>query len=349
MIHALAQAGHNVLPVGTANDPKAPAMAFTGRRLDPRQTIAVCHRNGSGAYGVRCDNLVVIDFDDYRPDQQDFARQRFGAPSVEVGTARGVHWYYRRSPKFDPRSARVVLSDAGIQADVKSGQSEFVIGPQSQRADGVNYHPISGDLAHDDLALIEPLADIKPDKLRLVQKGFRHKELRQLAVVQVPFCDSPDELVENLRLHADLNFDDPSSVSMKEIRGIVRWTWEKHVAGTLVCRDGRGFFTPSSAMQQIGGNPDALALFFVLMNAHADLDRVFVLRHEAMREKGLIDLSRRRFRAARDHLISVGVLCRVEPAVPRVSAATYSLNPKGEGLICISGPELVQGGYQPHD
>jgi hypothetical protein len=336
----LHKSGFNVLPVGTQRDPKAAAMSFTGKRLNPAQAAAICRKNRSGAYGVRLDDTVVVDFDEDVVGHRDFIRQRFGTPSVQVATARGYHFYYRQCSAFDARAARQIISDAGIAADVKAGPEQYVIGPESQRMDGVVYHPVMGDLARTSLTQIDPLSDINPDKLRqdpdpVFIRGQRHEALKKHAHETVWACQDLPELVDNLRMFADLTFDDRASFTDGEIANLAKWYWDKRMTGALRSGEDCAGWVPHYAVDTLWGNDDAIALLTTLVRHHGRTGRAFKLSHQGMTRAQLTRMGRRRFVTARESLLGAGLLGISAQAQVGVCARSYRLclgrKVKGEG------------------
>ncbi len=333
MMRRLDSAGFNILPVGNSRDPKAAVIPFTGKRLSVDQAIAICHKNKSGAYGVRCDQIVVVDFDEYKPDHIKWANHRFGEPSVTVFTARGVHAYYKRPDGWDYRGAAQVIKDAGVKADLKFGGEQYVIGAQSCRMDGAIYHPQKGDLPTSPLAPIDPIADIKPDLLRenrdLIRKGERHTTLTKIGLREVGCCATVEELTDNLIMRAQFDFEDPQSFGIGEIEAIAFWVWRIHVEGRNSIAT-RGHLTiRREDLTMIGCDPDALYLYSHLVSAHGNRDQ-FILNYEAMRKHGLVTFSRQRFKAARDRLQNHGLLHRISwPNPSEQLAAYFSLYPGG--------------------
>ncbi len=341
ILFGLSRAGFNVLPVGRPDDPKAAAIPFAGKKIDPRQTLAVCKKNKSGAYGVRCDGIVVVDFDEMNPDHVDFASFKFGKPEVTVGTGRGLHAYYRMPLGWDHRGAAQVLKDANIKADVKWGGDQYVIGPKSCRMDGVNYHPIKGQLELSGLSDIRVISEINPDQLGergKVPKGQRHKWLTSRCVNIIHTCETSQELFDNLRMEAALRCEDGLEVTTSEIAKIVEWAWDMMLAGKINPPHDPGFQISRRALTLIGPDDNALSLYVRLMSSHGINGGSFLLNGEAMKRAGLTSLSRQKFRDARDHLLNVGLLkITAEYRFSEGKAREYRLSvppvPRGEGLI----------------
>ncbi|WP_411891944.1 bifunctional DNA primase/polymerase [Yoonia sp. SDW83-1] len=329
MMNRLDRAGFQLLAVGRPDDPKAAAYPFKDKSLTLKRAISVCHKNRSGAYGVRLDKHVVIDLDEYDPDQIGFVAERFGQPSVQVATGRGVHAYYRRPYAFDATGTKNVLNDAGVRADVKSGRNQYVIGPQSCRMDGVNYHPLSGDLANDNAL---PLIADEGHDTEKIQKGDRHQAMVRCAVQEVGCCSSYPELADNLIMRAKLEFEDPQSFASGEIEQIALWAWGKHCRGEISLGTKGHFNVQRCNFIKIGCDPDAVQLYCTLLSAHANRG-TFLLNYDAMRKAGLITFSRQRFRTARDRLQNLGLLYRYSWPNPAMKiAANWSLYPRGGAL-----------------
>jgi hypothetical protein len=132
-IARLKGAGSPLLPLGVGADGKAPlTKAWAASKLSFAQILAPLHRSGSRMYGVRLDDLAVIDCDTDDPALVTDLETRFGPASVLVRTPRGLHLFYRLSCQGTVPNLR----SEGLPVDIKTGPRSYVAGPLSERADG---------------------------------------------------------------------------------------------------------------------------------------------------------------------------------------------------------------------
>lgn len=103
-------------------------------------------------FGIRCDHLVVLDFDEKQAGREWFRRHR-SVCKVIVETRRGVHLYFKRTGDMSNR----VKAEPDL--DIRAGRGGYVVAPSS-RVDGFTYSFVEG---FDDLDL---LADFDPTWVR---------------------------------------------------------------------------------------------------------------------------------------------------------------------------------------
>ncbi len=304
-IARLQRAKYSLIPLGGGDDGKSPLGKLVGRpRRKLGQILAPMHNRRSLMYGIRLDGLVVVDLDSDDPKLLQEMERRFGVSPVHVKTPRGRHLYYSAGPGKLPN-----LKKEGFPVDIKRGANSYVAGPGSIRTDGGDYLSVKDDLATATL----PMIKLPPAGKRRVEEGNRHNHLVNEAKAMVEFVDSQSELAEKLFYLRDETHENPESMTEGEVEGIAAWAWKLRLEGQLYSKLNSAFrisrqhdnliFTRLSAPE------DAFALYSRLVKAHGHCPgKTFVLDYAAMRENGLVSMSLRRFIAARDGLISLGLL-----------------------------------------
>lgn len=296
--------GLHLLPLGGGIDGKAPLLrAWAGPCLTLAQILAPMHRSGSQAYGVRLDDLVVIDCD---VDDIGLVAQmeaRFGESPVHVKTPRGRHLYYRSGGDVPS------LRGEGLPVDVKTGGRSYVVGPVSVRPDGGFYDPAKGVLGID---LLPCLRNAATHKAGSIPTGHRHGELVKEAMHMLELVDSVEELLANLEGIRDDWCADPATMPDHELRDIAGWAWKCRLNNSIYRGRDSAFPVQRLALDALRSQQngtDAIALMVVLMDQHGHAPgKRFPLDFTAMRSAGLINLSTPRLRAARRALESAGLL-----------------------------------------
>ncbi|WP_137701089.1 hypothetical protein [Marimonas lutisalis] len=145
-----------------------------------------------------------------------------------------------------------------------------------------------------------------PKKIPVGERHFYLVDVGQQLVTEVR---SEHELFLKLKHERDANCEDPTSKPDHELDGIAAWWWKNRLENRLY--QGRDSAFPMSriALDLLRGDSDAEHLYVRLCDKHGHAPgKTFGLDHGAMREAKLTDLSRDRFRRARDKLLSVGLL-----------------------------------------
>lgn len=306
----LVRAGFPLLPLGGGTDGKAPLVrAWAGPALPLAHVLAPLHRSGEQVYGIRLDDLAVIDCDDDDPALVAAMEARFGASPVHVKTPRGRHLYYRANPTETVPNLRV----AGLPVDIKTGAQSYVVGPLSLRPDGGAYVAAKGVLGIDALPTLRaPLrpAPEAPGAVMLV--GHRHVRLVKEAVAMVEFVDSAEELTANLAAVRDDLCQDAENFPDSEVAKISDWAWKVRLENRVFQGRQSAFSVQRLALDALRrweNGTDALALYVMLVDQHGHIPgKRFVLDFKAMRASGLTRLSVPRLRAARRTLQAVGLL-----------------------------------------
>lgn len=353
MFH-LHQAGFSLLPLGDGRDGKAPVVRFANTpKLPFDRIIATMHRFGSLMFGIRLQGHVVLDLDQFDEDLLISLTDRFGPATVHVRTPLGVHLYFLAPAKKLPN-----LRSEGLPVDVKSGPNVFVAGPGSIRPTGEEYYYASeGRLGETELTQLKippsaPLStsskrpttkkasptEIKHDFEGKIKVGSRNKHLVEFAAQVVRHVADLHGVLENLRLERDAHCQDPETVAEGELEKIAAWAWQKRLDNSLYQARQSSFQIDRVALDRLAGRrggSDAISLYVILIDQHGHCPgKAFTLIHDGMRYAGLTDLSRDRFRAARQMLEDSGLLKLAHRPVPGRSHARFRLmRPVPNGVL----------------
>ena len=140
-------------------------------------------------------------------------------------------------------------------------------------------------------------------------------------------------LAERLAQFRDETFEEPSSVPDDEIRKVARWAWQKRCDNSIYTGGSSAFRIERDVVELLSSSPDALALYVTLNSQHGHQPgKAFGLNHDAMRNAGLINLSRERFREARRALENAGLLELALCHQQGVKARQYRLSRPARGL-----------------
>lgn len=288
------------------------AASWAGLPLTLRRVLGPLYRAGSQIYGVRLDDLAVIDCDEDNDNLVAAMEARFGQSPVHVKTPRGRHLYFRAKGKAPN------LRSEGFPVDIKTGPRAYVVGPLSKRPDGGLYLPIKGILGEDTLPLLghgeAPQSAIGVGKQVTlpIPVGDRHNSLVKAAMQMVEFVVSLEELAANLEGVRDDLCADVSTMPDGELRAIAKWAWECRLDNRIYKGRNSAFSLERSALDALRGwqnQTDALGLYVMLVDLHGHAPgKRFALDFKAMRSTGLTRLSIPRLRAARRTLQTVGLL-----------------------------------------
>lgn len=350
----LARAGFPLIPLGAGGDGKAPmAASWAGPPLALRRVLGPLYRAGSQVYGVRLDDLAVIDCDEDNDDLVAAMEVRFGPSPVHVKTPRGRHLYYRAKGKAPN------LRSEGLPVDIKTGPRAYVVGPLSKRPDGGLYLPAKGTLGKDALPLLGhgdgPQSAIKGEEHanQSIPVGDRHNNLVKAAVQMVEVVDSLEELAANLEGVRDDLCADVSTMPDSELRAIAKWAWECRLDNRIYKGRNSAFSLERSALDALRGwenEVDAIALYVMLKDQHGHTPgKRFALDFKSMRASGLTQLSIRRLRDARRTLEKVGLLALVGKHRAGAMHQTFTLcrlNPDSAAVAAnvapLTGPRVVE-------
>lgn len=297
-------------------DGKKPAIKFGETQQIPlKRVLGIMARHGSFSYSIRLPGMVVVDIDENNPELLAQMEKRFGKSSVRVQTKRGIHLYFLNNGHKFPGNLK-----PEFPVDIKSGPNHFVVGPRSIRPDGVEYVPLGALLLRDNL-----LPALTPENLpkkafiptavpqpSLIPDGQRHDALMKIAIDNVRDAASLIDLFKLLQTARDEKCENHFTMLDVEVLKIAAWAWQKRVEGNLY-RGLESEFTTRradlAAIERFPNASDAIALFMKLQSQHGHIPgKPFPLAYVAMKAAGHTDLSRERFRAARQNLQAAGVL-----------------------------------------
>jgi hypothetical protein len=329
-------AGFPLLPLGGA-DGKAPLLrAWAGPCPTLSRILAPMHRTGSQVYGVRLDGLAVIDCDSDDSALVAQMEARFGQSPVHIKTPRGRHLYYRAA------GAMPNLRSEGLPVDIKTGARSYVVGPLSLRPDGGFYEPVKGLLGKDTLPPLR--ASVSPVAAPILT-GHRHVELVKEAMRMVELVNDADELRANLAGIRDDWCVDPATMPDSELAGIAGWAWKCRLENRIYRGRDSAFPIQRLALDALRGLPngaDAIALLVLLEDQHGHHPgKRFPLDFDAMRAAGLLNLSKRRLRAARRTLESAGLLRLVGRHRAGSVPQTFSLTRPQSGIAVAGNVEAM--------
>jgi hypothetical protein len=290
----LVMAGLPILPLGGA-DGKSPLVKDWAKgNLSLSRVLAPMSNRQSFTYGIRLDQLLVLDFD--TDDSALIARMeaRFGPSPIHVRTPRGWHLYYAAGGIIP------ALKTEGLPVDVKTGPRAYVVGPLAERPDGGRYAYAKGRLGVDRL---RPLRASQGSETSPVAVGERHKRLLKEARSMVEFVDTLPELVGNLLAFRADCLPESESVADTEVQGIACYFWNLRLEGRLSKGRDSEFCLHRATLDALADAPnrsDTVALFVTLQDLHGHSHgKRFPLVWKAMRDAGHTDLSRPRFDAAK--------------------------------------------------
>lgn len=313
-------AGFWLMPLG-GEDGRTPALRFKKDDGAPvgrhplasvvNKLITIPSRN----YAIRLNGLLVVDIDTDTSDARDYVERRFGASTVQVKTRRGVHHWFRFEGK-PPAKVRL----PGIAIDFKAGVQQLAAGPFAERKDGAQYLPLKGRL--ESISALPEFIDREPpveleQEISFTPAGkvavsSRNTALWRASIEYAPCVDSLAALAADLRAHRDWHFDNPESVSDDEVRRVAEWAWQKRCDNQIWSGRSSEVRFPRSTMDRLlrhKHGSDAFLVYCLLRSEHGHIPgRVFPIVPAAMREAGLIEMSRNRLYRAIHVLVGEGFL-----------------------------------------
>ncbi|QDZ00211.2 hypothetical protein FQ775_07360 [Nitratireductor mangrovi] len=342
--------GYSLIPLGGA-DGKRPTVRFRERkRLPLASVLERMAGGGNTTYGIRLDGLLVVDVDTDTPEARDYVERRFGACGYTTRTGRGFHLFFRHRGK---RPAPVRLP--GIAIDFKMGENEFVVGPLSERPDGIVYQPSGLLAAAEHLPVfMDHFEDTKElgHGRRRVARGGRHLALKRegyrLALTAATF----EELAAGLRRYRDTLIEAPEDFPDRRIDSLASWFWEKREAGRLYGRGNSTVSIPRRAIRLLAhqGEPLAFQLYSMLQAAHGHVpSKTFAIVPDGIRNSGLIKAGRSQLYAAIEVLIRTRLIVRVAKGTRNREPHQYRLVPlqelqeEGEGSMLTLVPSAGTG------
>lgn len=279
-------------------------------------------QRASQTYGVRLDGLVVIDCDTWNDETQKLVAESFGDTPFKVKTSRGMHLYFRSGDPV-PKG----IKSSSIQIDFKHGHNHFVVGPGSVRPDGKAYRIV------DSAALISELPVFRHD-IRLpseaeaervvisfkgsIEPGGRNDALVSRAVALAKNASSQLELETSLLEYARAHLATWENFSPSQVPSIASWAWDKRKANKLYGRENSEFRLGRQAMDLVRKLPskrvpDAWFLYSLLVSVHGhEPGKVFAIAIDSMVTKSHLPFGKSTGYVARENLLSLGLISRVQ-------------------------------------
>ncbi len=305
---------------------------------------------GSRTFGLRLQGLLVVDVDIDTPQARDYVERRFGTSPARTRTGRGFHLYFRFAGE-KPKQIRL----PGISIDFKSGENEFVVGPESERPDGVVYLPEGRLLPPESLPWFDDLDEnaSKPEPAKCngrYPQGVRHHMLKRRAHQLALTAESFADLFTNLCAFRDWEIEQPEDFSDARLETLALWFWNKREHGNLWAGKNSVVQIHRAVIDDLSRRGEGLAmlLYTLLVAAHGhNPDALFAIVPDGLRASGRLKAGRRQIYAAIDLLMELGLLrCRMRPQGNRNHYLYELADPRhagarGEGsnLILVSGKD----------
>lgn len=309
----LFSSGYSLVPLG-GPDGKKPIVAFRDRKRFPLSLVI--ERMGAAAsctFGIRLKGLLVVDVDTDTPQARQYVKKRFGTSPFVVRTSRGYHIYFRHT---GPKPPRVRLSEIAI--DFKSGENEFVVGPQSQRPDGTVYMAEAALVAAESLPIFEDRQAVmangpKPpvEKDGRIQEGERHSALKRHAGELISTAATLEQFTRDLLAFRDRKLDGPGDFGDDQVSSLAHWFWEKREKGGLWAGLDSVVKIHRSVIHELAsrGKGLALALYSVLVAEHGHVrGKTFAIVPDALRASCRLKGGRRQIYLAIDELVELDLL-----------------------------------------
>jgi hypothetical protein len=312
-IKRLNQLGVALVPLGGDNGKQA-LVKFKDQEGFPAGALTDLVKAGKATgIGFRLHSCVVVDIDSDDPAWITKCEDRFGKSEVRVRTpSGGIHLYYAGSLKPQPK-----LKAEGWPVDIKQGANQYVVAAYSWRPDGKAYCVEGSEFIRSKLTEIRGAATdaVERDTAGKVAKGNRHAYLLEKGKEFARSAQTLDQLTTAITKEFEANCvqDD---LNTDEITGIANWCWEAQNNGTNYAAGQKTLTIPGWSIDRLAGDPFAQHLLIFLLDAHKGAKgRRFILDYECMKNSPRLNLSRDRFRQARNLLLSVGVIrCVCAPA-----------------------------------
>lgn len=360
----LHEANFILVPLKTDEDPKrknkdgkAPMMQnWQKTHLNPTQFKTRMTEKSSTTYGVRLDDMVVVDIDEKSPDLIFQMQARYGIASVIVETPRGFHLYYGGRPRNLPD-----LRQEGLSVDVLSGNQKYVVGPGSIRPSGGRYVEICGKLGDTALNLFPEMPPQSASNIdvafsgqfradRKVTLGHRNKHLWKSAIKFVQTCESADELFGTLVHLRDEECEEPETLKDPELKGIAHWAFDLHLKGELHAVTRGVYEVDRRFTELLSIDSNALALYVVLKSNFGHIpEKNFQLCYQGMMAAKRINMSKNRFAAAVKLLIQTGAIVIAKAYCVGVRKRTFALgqvqHPQFQTVTAAEDAAASESGY----
>ena len=289
-----------------------------GLRASRQMALRFPDAPGLAAMAGTRNRFTVIDIDESGAKGERLladTQRQFGNSKVIVRTGSGgFHAYYRHNGE-----GRKIRPDPRKPIDLIGGGP--IVLPPTRGFRGT-YQIVHGRL--EDLAVLEPIrahtkigsTEMALD-LRDTRRGDRDKKFWPHIARQAHFAKSLDELIEIAREMNEMMAEPwPDNEANSEILKRCRYWWDKSLKGENWFGVGNYVRTDHSIVDDLmASNPDAFLLLTYLRRHH--WGRSFYLANEACSLMPGGGWTRKRFAAARRHLIDTGHLKIIAP--PRIS------------------------------
>ena len=300
-----------LMPTG-GDDGKRPLLSFSAQHRHPLKLVMQrLQLANSQTYGIRLNDMVVLDIDADEADLIDEMQDRFGANDCIVRTGRGFHLYYSTIDKVT-----LNLRTAGFPMDVKQGANSFVLGPHSQRPDGVLYQFYRQPFSLCDVPIIKlentSIVTAVASEFNTANSGTRHNFLIAKGREYIEHVDSWNELLSNLLYDRDTYCADPNTVTDAEVAGVAKWWWEKRLQNQIYDKSYSVFKFPRQAFHQLRALPSghvALDLYLYLHDKHGHiLGKTFQINVYALQRTAGFAFGQKALRKAINQLHKLGYL-----------------------------------------
>ena len=315
-ISRLYSAGFSLLPLG-GPDGKKPIVEYRDRKRLPLSMLVDRMANaGSRTFGLRLKGLLVVDVDADTPQAREYVARQFGTSPARTRTGRGFHYF--RLAGVKPKQVRL----PGISIDFKSGENEFVVGPQSERPDAVVYWPEGRLTALEGLPWFDDRDDnaSEPEPAKCngrYPQGVRHQMLKRRAHQLALAADSFGDLFANLLAFREWEIENPADFSDARLEKLALWFWHKRENGELWSGRNSVVQIHRVALDELARRGEGLGflLYGILVSTHGhNLEALFAIVPDGLRTSGRLKAGRRQIYAAIDLLMELGLLhCRVRP------------------------------------
>ena len=297
-----------LMPTG-GDDGKRPLLNFSAQHRHPLKLVLQrLQLANSQTYGIRLNDMVVLDIDADEADLIDEMQDRFGANDCIVRTGRGFHLYYSTINKVT-----LNLRSAGLPVDVKQGSNSFVLGPHSLRPDGALYQFYKQPFSLCDVPRIKlKNTSTVTNVASKANSGTRHTFLISQGRGYIEHLDSWDELFSNLLYDRDTCCDDPNTVTDAEVERIAKWWWEKRLQNQIYDKSYSVFKFPRQAFHQLRALPSghvALDLYLYLHDKHGHIfGKTFQISVDALQSTAGFAFGQKALRKAINQLLELGYL-----------------------------------------
>jgi len=322
-MRALFALGFHIIPCGGENGKKPMRRGWnksTTKRLPIDTCIEIMRLGGSSCYGIRLDNLTVVDCDSWNLQTADLIADRFPTSTFAVETARGLHLYFAANDPI-PKN----IKTGPVQIDFKSGHNHFVIGPGSVRPDGAVYVAQTGDMASlsrlvdfkDKIPALQETAVVVPTSrftADLVPVGKRDRALFRFVISEARECGDLESLRDAATRWVHIHCADPETMTATEIAAKCNWAWRKRQAGKLYTGQQSEFRISRAASAIINAQAGAIAgncmlTYTYLLQHHGHRPNApFGIVAEAIANSGNLALSKSTIDRCKQMLKKLGLI-----------------------------------------